>query len=205
MIEYISHNWSEYYRWVQDNGDKTKRLDYELNENSIVFDVGGYQGEWAKDIYNRYKSNIYIFEPVKDFYNDIKKNFSTIDKIKVYEVGLGNKTENQTLYFEKDASSIFNNTGKSFDVKIVNINEFIKENNISKIDLLKLNIEGSEYDLLDSLIENNNLLKIKNLQIQFHRNIINCVQRREKIRKELSKSHKLTYDYSFIWENWKIV
>jgi hypothetical protein len=87
---------------------------------------------------------------------------------------------------------------------MVNINEFIKENNISNIDLLKLNIEGSEYDLLDSLIENNNLSNIKNLQIQFHRNVINCSQRRESIRKELTKSHKLTYDYSFIWESWQI-
>jgi FkbM family methyltransferase len=204
MIEYIPHNWNEYYRWVQDNGDKTKRLNYDLNENSIIFDVGGYQGEWAKDIYNIYKSNIHIFEPVKDFCNDIKKNFISIDKIKVHEFGLSNKTEKQTLYFEKDASSVFNNTGNCFNIEMVNINEFIKENNVSNIDLLKLNIEGSEYDLLDSLIENNNLSNIKNLQIQFHRNVINCSQRRESIRKELTKSHKLTYDYSFIWENWQI-
>jgi FkbM family methyltransferase len=204
MIEYIPHNSNEYLRWIQDNGDKTKRLDYDLNEDSVVFDVGGYQGEWAKDIYNKYKSNIYIFEPVEDFYKDIKQTFKSIGKVKVYKFGLGDKTENQKLFFERDASSLFNHTDKYFNVDIVDINDFIKKNNISNIDLLKLNIEGSEYDLLDSLIEQNYLSKIKNLQIQFHRNIIDCSQRRDSIRNELSKTHKLTYDYSFIWENWQL-
>lgn len=204
MIEYIPHNLNEYLRWIQDNGDKTKRLDYNLDENSIVFDVGGYQGEWSKDIYNKYKSNIYIFEPVQKFYKQIKEIFESIEKIKVYNFGLGGQNANQKIFFEEDASSIFNNNDEYFNIEIVDINEFIKNNNIVNIDLLKLNIEGSEYDVLDSLIKKNNLSKIKNLQIQFHRNIVDCSQRRDIIRNKLSKTHKLTYDYSFIWENWQL-
>ena len=37
--------------WLADNGDKTYRLDYNLNENSVVFDLGGYEGQWASDIF----------------------------------------------------------------------------------------------------------------------------------------------------------
>ena len=31
-------------RWFADRGDQTLRLDYDLNENSVVLDLGGYHG-----------------------------------------------------------------------------------------------------------------------------------------------------------------
>ena len=30
-------------RWLADNGDYTKRLDYSLNSDSVVVDLGGYR------------------------------------------------------------------------------------------------------------------------------------------------------------------
>ena len=50
--------------WVRDNGDHTLRLDYDLNEDSIVFDVGGYRGDFTSAIFNKYNCNVYVFEPV---------------------------------------------------------------------------------------------------------------------------------------------
>ena len=41
-------------QWFKDNGDKTHRLNYNLNEKSIVFDLGGYEGQWASDIFSKY-------------------------------------------------------------------------------------------------------------------------------------------------------
>ena len=31
-------------RWFKDNGDETHRLNYNLNKNSLVIDLGGYLG-----------------------------------------------------------------------------------------------------------------------------------------------------------------
>lgn len=45
---------------------------------------------------------------------------------------------------------------------------------------------------------------IKNLQIQFHNFVDSAEEKREAIRKQLSLTHKLTYDYYFIWENWEL-
>ena len=61
--------------WFELNGDKTLRLDYSLNDESLVFDLGGYEGEWSADIFCKYGSNIYVFEPNKDFYNNIVQKF----------------------------------------------------------------------------------------------------------------------------------
>jgi hypothetical protein len=88
-------------------------------------------------------------------------------------------------------------------IKLVKYYDFINDNKIDHIDLIKINIEGSEYELLEHIIENNLHVKIKNLQIQFHKIFNDSEEKREKIRKSLSLTHKLTYDYTFVWENWE--
>ena len=73
------------------------------------------------------------------------------------------------------------------------------------VDLIKINIEGGEYEVLESLIADNKLSMFKNLQIQFHDFIIeNAKERMSKIQQELAKTHVLTYQYEFVWENWKL-
>ena len=44
----------------------------------------------------------------------------------------------------------------SIKISIKDITEVIKDFDIEKIDLLKLNIEGSEYDLLEKLLKSGN-------------------------------------------------
>ena len=46
----------------------------------------------------------------------------------------------------------------------VNIETFFDQENISKIDLMKINIEGGEYDLLEFLIKKD-LVKIRNIPL----------------------------------------
>ena len=41
----------------KDDAEKL-RLDYNLNENSVVFDLGGYEVQWASDIFSKYLSSI---------------------------------------------------------------------------------------------------------------------------------------------------
>ena len=37
-------------RWFADRGDQTLRLDYDLNENSVVLDLGGYHGSCSEHL-----------------------------------------------------------------------------------------------------------------------------------------------------------
>ena len=68
---------------------------------------------------------------------------------------------------------------------------------------MKINIEGGEYDLLDRLITTGLVGKIDNIQVQFHEFVPNAKERMQNIQKKLSKTHTPTYQYEFIWENWK--
>ena len=56
-------------KWFADRGDQTLRLEYpELTSDSIVFDLGGYLGDFSAAIVERYNCKIYIFEPHPEYF-----------------------------------------------------------------------------------------------------------------------------------------
>ena len=189
--------------WFKDNGDKTLRLNYNLNEKSMVFDLGGYEGQWTSDIYCMYNCTVYIFEPVESFYNQIVARFKKNKHIKPFMFGLSNDNKKETLSIEADSSSSFKKEGKLAEIELKKASEFIKKNKIKKIDLMKINIEGGEYELLEHLIETKDIKKIQNIQVQFHDFIPDAERRMKNIQNNLEKTHHVTYQYPFVWENWE--
>lgn len=192
--------------WFWNDGDNTLRINYQLNEKSIVFDLGGYKGEWTNKIIKKYNCNVLIFEPVKSYYENIKYRFAGIEKIKVFNFGLFKISEEVNIYLCNDGSSIYNTKKSTVKEKIIlkDIYEFVIENNIVFIDLMKINIEGGEYELLERIIETGLIKRINNLQIQFHHWIDKAEIKRDIIRTKLSHTHTETYCYPFVWENWQI-
>lgn len=191
--------------WLKANGDRTLRLNYDLlNKDSLVFDIGGYVGDWSKNIFSKYACNIFIFEPVKSFSQDISTRFKNNNAIRVFNFGLGNRNKSSYISLNGDASSTLKDGRNKEKIEIKNISEFITDNNISTIDLMKINIEGGEYDLLESLIDNNLIKNIKNIQVQFHDFFPGDKERMENIQTALKETHSITYQYLFVWENWKL-
>lgn len=188
--------------WVTINGDKTLRLDYDLNASSLVFDLGGYEGQWSSDIFSKYQCNILVFEPFRPFALNIRNRFYKNEKIRVFDFGLGKADEKINLYSNKDASSSFKQEGDVHEIEIKNATNFIRENHITQIDLMKVNIEGGEYDLLEELISSGLIIAVKNIQVQFHDFVPDALYRMKKIHSALLKTHSLSYQYEFVWENW---
>jgi len=191
--------------WFKINGDKTLRLNYDLSQSSVVFDLGGYKGNFAQEIYKRYLCKIFIFEPVKSFYKIIDNKFKDITKVTAYPYGLADQDKELFISNSEDASSVFIDSDGSEKIKLKSILNFINDNKITHVDLIKINIEGGEYEVLESLLSSGMIPIFKNLQIQFHDFIIdNANERMENIQTQLAKTHKITYQYKFVWENWEI-
>lgn len=190
-------------KWFADGGDERFRYSYNLSLNSVAFDVGAYQGNWARKIYDTYHCSIFAFEPVQAFYStaasDIRYN-----AIRWLNFGLGDKNLETEIVISADGSSVFKEGDQRETIKIKSFGNVIKYFGISKIDLLKINIEGGEYNLLDHILSNNFQSMIQDIQVQFHINVPDYENRRELIRTNLLKTHYLTYDYAFVWENWRI-
>jgi hypothetical protein len=92
---------------------------------------------------------------------------------------------------------------ESEEILLKDVSAFINSNEIGEIDLMKINIEGGEYDLLDRIVNTGVVKQIKNIQVQFHDFVPNAEKRMPNIQEKLSLTHELTYQYLFVWENWK--
>jgi FkbM family methyltransferase len=198
---------AEVGKWYIDDPRGLKRTTFDfLTSESVAFDLGGYQGEWASDLYARYNCNIYIFEPVEEYISVIKARFKKNEKIKPFGFGLSNETTDAYISIDEFASKI-STEGETKNVKKIHLKkftDFAQVNNLNKIDLIKINIEGAEYLLLEHLFETGYIKNINTILIQFHNFEKEAPQRRQKIQKQLEQSHSKLFDYPFVWECWQL-
>lgn len=192
----------EVQRWFADGGDEKFRYDYDLNGDSLVIDLGGYKGQWASDIFARYNCHVLVFEPVSSFAVKIEERFKNNPKIEVFRVALGAKKRQDVIALAEDGSSVYGDTLKKELIQVEDVSNFFAVHNVETVDLMKVNIEGGEYELLQRLLAAGLIMKIKNLQIQFHNIEVDSEIRMLGIFSELSKTHRPTYRYKFVWENW---
>jgi len=192
-------------RWdknIRINGKFNTKVQYSypFDENSLIFDVGGYKGGWARYADEIWNCNIFIFEPVTEFYNYCVNRFKNKNKIKIFKYGLEDEEKQIKISSGGCGSSTYRITKNMQTIQIKSISNVINnELNIKSIDLLKLNIEGGEYKLLDDLDSSNLLKNIKYLQIQFHKDMDKDGKKREKALKIISKTHKIDNMYKWAW------
>jgi FkbM family methyltransferase len=193
-------------KWYADDPHHLKRHHFpHLTEHSTVFDLGGYEGQWSSDIYARYNCKVHVFEPVAAYASMIQQRFAKNKSIAVYAFGLADTDAESTIIIDKFASRITSDSG-SGDTEKIRLKEFrsfLAEKQLTQIDLIKINIEGAEYPLLNYLIDTGCIKQIDHLLIQFHNFIPNAGEKRNQIRKRFSETHELVFDYPFVWECWK--
>ena len=56
---------------------------------------------------------------------------------------------------------------------------------------------------MEFIIQSDIIHSIVDIQVQFHDFIPNAQERRRAIQEALSATHELTYQYEFVWENWR--
>jgi len=197
----------EVKKWFADRGDETLRLEYpELNSDSIVFDVGGYSGDFSEAIIERYNCKIYIFEPHPEYFSNCIERFSSYKNVTVLNYGLADKDGEFILSNQSDASSFINpNHTKTDGINCItrDFSSVLRELDVTNIDLMKINIEGGEFPLMEYIISCGKQAIVRQYQIQFHNFVENAVERRIQISRSLSETHDRTWCYTFVWENWR--
>ena len=192
------------FLWNLRSGDNKLSLDYPLNKDSVVFDIGAYEGNFTKKIYNKFHCNVYAFEPLNKQAKSLRAFFKEHPKVKIYNFGLLDSDRTVKLSSIEAASSIFSRPEGELDINVdmKSFINFANNNAVRKIDLLYMNIEGSEYELMNHIIESGFINKIRFIQIQFHNFVDNAKPLRNEIRKKLKKTHMCSFNYPFIWERW---
>jgi FkbM family methyltransferase len=196
--------------WIEAGHDKTLRLDYDLGASSLVLDAGGFEGQWASDVYARFRCRIHVFEPVRDFAERIEQRFARNPDITVHRVGLAGADGEREIALHGVGSSLFADArpwaaaAARERVRLVSAADFFAEHALDHVDLLKINIEGGEYELLEHLIEAGLAPRIANIQVQFHDFVPDADSRRRDVRAALRRTHEPSYEVEWVWESWAL-
>jgi FkbM family methyltransferase len=194
-------------QWYADRGDQTLRLDYDLAPGSLVLDAGGYRGNFAADLFCKFGCRIEVFEPVGPFAKGVEDRFAQNPLVTVHRFGLGGESRRDLILVDEGASSaVLTPAGveaEREEIEIRDVVEVMDTVDRDEIDLLKVNIEGGEYELLERLLSAGRASRIRHLQIQFHPRVPDAEPRRRAIQEGLSETHRQIWDYPWIWESWE--
>lgn len=193
MAEKITLNPESLATWQEQRLERL-RYEYDLKPGSAVIDLGAYQGEWANEIHARYGCIVIAVEPT--------------EYIRGYQYGpiynMAAGTHNGKMSFGGRAyySSVFEQGDHEYEC--FDVNDLLRSYG-HDIDLLKINIEGAEYDVLSHIIGAGLHTRIKNIQVQFHQ-IAGVPYKKwyQEISDKLKETHSLTWQYPYCWESWSI-
>lgn len=189
-----------YVNYIKDsNGNEAFYCkNIELNETSIVIDAGGYEGEFIDQILEKSICNIHVYEPNASFFQKLKAKYKN-KNIKINHLALSDKTCKVNLSNNDNASSILDNGEVGSQVsQACDVHEEFQK--YREIDLLKLNIEGAEYQVLNRLVDTNSISKINFILVQFHEEHDLDHLKRNHVIKKLEKTHKVIFSYDYVWE-----
>lgn len=191
-LQHISIDPESLRTWQSENLERL-RYEYDLTQSSTVIDLGAYKGEWANEIHARYGCQVVVVEPT-EYINDFK--YGPI-------VNKAAGTHNGKMSFGGRAyyTSAFE-TG-DHEYECFDVNKLLEQYEV--IDLLKINIEGAEYDLLNHIIGAGFHTRIKNIQVQFHQiHGLPFERWYKEITDKLSQTHSAIWQYLYCWESWKL-
>lgn len=149
-----------------------ERPGFDIKNNDIIIDVGGHIGLFAIFSSQFCKSGkIYCFEPIKENFDMLKANIELnhITNIVPTNVAVSKDDGNVTIYLNEDESghSMYVTGTKSVQVKSISLQTIFDVHNIGSCDFLKVDCEGEEYAIMDSL-PSAYYDKIKKMCIEYH-------------------------------------
>jgi len=145
-------------------------------ENDIVFDIGFNYGFFTLDALTYKPKKVIGFEPnpklVKVF------NQLDIDSVELHQVAVSDKA-GSTIFYENNfsgKSSIHSDinsdtSSNSYQVNICSFNDMAEQYDV--IDYLKVDCEGAEYEIFESIPKEFLTNRIRKIALEFHHNINN--------------------------------
>jgi FkbM family methyltransferase len=153
-------NWTEYqqnqlYKEIFINNSYGKF--FNINDNDIIIDMGSNIGLYSLYVFEKNSNinKIYMIEPLLQNFNYMIKNIihNNPDNIHKFIFIKGAISEDGYSTIDSNNTSPTLNSGTEL-TKTFSFNSFINFYNINKIDILKIDVEGSELKIMDDFFFN---------------------------------------------------
>lgn len=158
---------------------------YGIENLDTVFDIGANCGLFSLLLINKGCKNVYAFEPNQESLINLKEVTKGLD-VKVVEKAVYTKDEDLTFYVDPTNTTIGSLSENHLQihakeinkitVPAISLNTFIAQNNIQRVSLIKMDIEGAEYDIIENL-EDEVFDIVDNFLIEYHDNEDGKVQK----------------------------
>lgn len=122
---------------------------FPVEDGDIVFDVGASVGPFSYTLEEKNPERIYCFEPHKGLFQTLVKNVRS-ENARFINCAIGSVDGVQKLTGLFNEQFIEACEGENIqEVETVTFKTFIEQNNIGRIDFLKTDCEGGEYDIFN--------------------------------------------------------
>src|SRR5262245_32903854 len=131
-------------------------------EPTVIYDIGANVGTWtllAKSIYPN--AEIVAFEPLDWHCREFSKSNCQLKEVTLHQIALGKQsglfemhvpTQSDSaslLPMAEACSTVFNlKFDKKVAVQVARLDDYVEEKKIPKPDLIKLDVQGFEYEIL---------------------------------------------------------
>ncbi|OHD41258.1 MAG: hypothetical protein A2086_14455, partial [Spirochaetes bacterium GWD1_27_9] len=158
-----------------------------IDKESIVYSFGiGEDTSFDEDIIKEFGCNVYGFDPTPKSIQFVK-NKNTSSNFHFYQYGIDSKDGFCLFYPPEDPNFVScsviekkETKDKAFEVQMKKFSTIVAELGHKKIDLLKMDIEGGEYSVIEDIIKTS--IPIKQILIEFHHRFLkNGVQKTKNI------------------------
>lgn len=146
-----------------------------IKKANCIFDIWWHIwlfSKWCRGL--NLDANIYYFEPIKENYQKAYNLLWEDKSINLYNLWLASEKRDGVLLYNSEKtmqssqfSSFLNADWKEEKVSFIRFQDAVKLARVKSIDLVKIDIEGMEFEVLNSLTDKNWWL-IKNLIIEVH-------------------------------------
>lgn len=155
-----------------------KFLDKYLSPGMTYIDVGANIGLYSLFVAKRVGSEyVYAFEPQPNVYAKALENINknNIKNIKIENIGLGKCNSVCKMHIDRDSAKSYIKSSESIhfedsaiEVSIMSFDDYVMEKKIKKIDYIKIDVEGFEYEVLLGMQNTLKFLPPEIIQIELY-------------------------------------
>jgi FkbM family methyltransferase len=144
----------------------------DVPKGSVVLDIGANIGDYTV-FASQTASKVYAFEPFPDNFELLKKNIiiNGIDNVFISDEAVSSEDHIMKLHVSDIShgshSPLYAVGNKEIDVSSISVPLIFKRYGIEHVDILKMDIEGGEYDVLMNL-EKPFFEKIGRFELEYH-------------------------------------
>jgi len=180
-----------------------------INSNSICYCIGcGEDISFDLGLIKTFNCDVYAYDPTPKSIEYVKKKVANYPKFHFFELGLWNKDDTLRFYTPEDKEHISHSlvnlqeTKNYFDVEVRSLKSLMSDNNHTDLDLIKIDIEGAEYIVLESILDDKFYPRV--LCVEYHNlsnNFISLL--RKSIKNILNNGYALVHvdnkvNYTFV-------